>query len=64
MSMERLNKASDISQDPYIVNEKQTVNVDVLKQRLINEDRKDNIKKTIMLSIFISILVVVGILVI
>ena len=63
MSMENLNRASDISQDPSIVNETRIVNVDVLKQRLINEKKKENIKNSIIFSIFLSILVAIGILV-
>ena len=63
MSMENLNRASDISQDPSLVNETRIVNVDVLKQRLINEKKKENIKNSITFSIFLSILVAIGILV-
>ena len=63
MSMENLNRASDISQDPSLVNETRIVNVDVLKQRLINEKKKENIKNSIILSIFLLILVGIGILV-
>ena len=63
MSTESLNRTSDISQDPSLVNETRIVNVDVLKQRLINEKRKENIKNSIILSIFLLILVGIGILV-
>ena len=63
MSTESLNRTSDISQDPSLVNETRIVNVDVLKQRLINEKRKENLKNGIILSIFLLILVGIGILV-
>ena len=63
MSMENLNRASDISQDPSLVNETRIVNVDVLKQRLINEKKKENIKNGIIFSIFLTVLVAIGILV-
>ena len=63
MSMENLSRASDISQDPSLVNETRIVNVDVLKQRLINEKKKENIKNSIIFSIFLSILVAIAILV-
>ena len=63
MSTESLNRTSDISQDPSLVNETRIVNVDVLKQRLINEKKKENIKNSIKFSIFLSILVAIGILV-
>ena len=63
MSMENLSRASDISQDPSLVNETRIVNVDVLKQRLINEKKKENIKNSIIFSIFLSFLVAIGILV-
>ena len=63
MSMENLNRASNISQDPSLVTETKIVNVDVLKQRLINEKKKENIKNSIIFSIFLSILVAIGILV-
>lgn len=63
MSSESLNRASNISQDPSLVTETKIVNVDVLKQRLINEKKKENIKNSIIFSIFLSILVAIGILV-
>ena len=63
MSTESLNRTSDISQDPSVVNETRIVNVDVLKQRLINEKKKENIKNSIIFSIFLLILVGIGILV-
>lgn len=63
MSAEKLKRTSDISQDPSLVNETQIVNVDVLKQRLINEKKKENIKNSIMFSLFLLILAGIGILV-
>ena len=63
MSSESLNRVSNISQDPSLVTETKIVNVDVLKQRLINEKKKENIKNSIIFSIFLSILVAIGILV-
>lgn len=62
MSAEKLKRTSDISQDPSLVNETQIVNVDVLKQRLINEKKKENIKNSIMFSLFLLILAAIGIL--
>ena len=44
MSMESLNRTSDISQDLSHVNDTQIVNVDVLKLRLINEKKKRKYK--------------------
>ncbi|MDA9629589.1 hypothetical protein N9S67_01180 [Candidatus Pelagibacter sp.] len=43
MSIESLNRTSDIIETPR-------VNVDVLKQRLLIQKRKDKIKKTIIFS--------------
>ena len=63
MSSESLNRVTNISQDPSLVTETKIVNVDVLKQRLINEKKKENIKNSIIFSIFLSILVAIGILV-
>ena len=63
MSSESLNRVSNISQDPSLVTETKIVNVDVLKQRLINEKKKENIKNSIIFSIFLSILVAIGMLV-
>ena len=62
MSAEKLKRPSHISQDPSLVNETQIVNVDVLKQRLINEKKKENIKNSIMFSLFLLILAAIGIL--
>ena len=49
MSTESLNKISDIIVDPSQVINKR-VNVDVLKQRLIEQKKKDRIKRTIIFS--------------
>ena len=43
MSMESLNRTSDVIEAPR-------VNVDVLKQRLLQQQKKDKIKKTIIFS--------------
>ena len=51
MSNEGLNRTSHVVEDP--TQETQTplrVNVDVLKQRLIEQKRKDKVKRTIILS--------------
>ena len=43
MSIESLNRTSDIIETPR-------VNVDVLKQRLIEQKKKDRVKRTIIFS--------------
>ena len=43
MSTENLNRTSDIIETPR-------VNVDVLKQRLIEQKKKDRVKRTIIFS--------------
>ena len=49
MSTESLNRTSDVSKDPsQVINTR--VNVDVLKQRLAVQKRKDKLKKTIIFS--------------
>ena len=51
MNNEGLNRTSIVVEDPTQENEAPLrVNVDVLKQRLIEQQRKDRIKKTIILS--------------
>ena len=56
MSTESLNRTSTITETPSQHNEITRVNVDVLKQRMLNEKKKDKVKKTIIFSsIFISI---------
>ena len=49
MSTESLNRTSDIAKDPSLaINTR--VNVDVLKQRLIDQKKKDKFKRTIIFS--------------
>ena len=49
MSIESLNRTSDVIETPR-------VNVDVLKQRLIEQKKKDRTKKTIIFStVFVSL---------
>tara|TARA_Y100000741_G_scaffold196492_1_gene149375 strand:- start:222 stop:395 length:174 start_codon:yes stop_codon:yes gene_type:complete len=43
MSIESLNRTSDVIETPR-------VNVDVLKQRLVDQKKKDKLKKTIIFS--------------
>ena len=51
MNNKGLNRASIVVEDPAQVKEApQRVNVDVLKQRLIEQQRKDKVKRTIILS--------------
>ena len=51
MNKEGLNKTSNIVKDPTQENEAPLrVNVDVLKLRLIEQKRKDRVKRTIILS--------------
>mgnify|MGYP001410411312 FL=1 len=51
MNNEGLNRTSNVVEDPAQVKEAPLrVNVDVLKQRLIEEQRKNKVKKTIILS--------------
>ena len=51
MSTESLNRTSEIVETPsqYVVTPKR-VNVDVLKQRLLEEKKKEKVKRTIILS--------------
>ena len=56
MSTESLNRTSDIVGTPSQSIEIPKVNVDVLKQRLLEEKKKDKVKKTIIFStIFVSL---------
>ena len=56
MSTESLNRTSDILETPSQPIETTRVNVDVLKQRLLEEKKKDKFKKTIIFStIFVSL---------
>ena len=51
MNHEGLNRTSHVVEDPTQETEAPLrVNVDVLKQRLIKQKRKDRVKKTIILS--------------
>ena len=56
MSTESLNRTSSITETPSQHNEIPRVNVDVLKQRMLEKKKKDKVKKTLIFSsIFISI---------
>ena len=58
MSTESLNRTSEIEVTPNLITEPpKRVNVDVLKQRLILEKKKEKVKRTIILS---SVLVSLG----
>tara|TARA_X000000368_G_C22443319_1_gene455691 strand:+ start:42 stop:233 length:192 start_codon:yes stop_codon:yes gene_type:complete len=49
MSTESLNRTSDVSKDPsQVINTR--VNVDVLKQRILDQKKKERFKRTIILS--------------
>ena len=49
MSTESLNRASNVIKDPsQVINAR--VNVDVLKQRIIDQKKKDKFKRTIIFS--------------
>ena len=51
MNNESLNRTSRVVEDPTQENETPLrVNVDVLKQRLIEQKRKEKVKRTIILS--------------
>ena len=50
MSTESLNRTSDIIEIPSQSIETPRVNVDVLKQRLIDQKKKDRVKRTIIFS--------------
>ena len=50
MSIESLNRTSDIVGTPSQLTETPRVNVDVLKQRLIEQKKKDRVKRTIIFS--------------
>ena len=49
MSTESLNRTSDVAKDPSLVINT-IVNVDVLKQRIIDQKKKDKFKRTIIFS--------------
>ena len=51
MNNEGLNRTSNVVNDPaQVMRPPLRVNVDVLKQRLIKQKRKDKVKRTIILS--------------
>ena len=50
MSTESLNRTSNIIGTPSKSIKKKRVNIDVLKQRLIEQERKDKVKRTIIFS--------------
>ena len=51
MSMESLNRTSDVVQTPSQIGDTPIrVNVDVLKQRIIDQKKKDKFKRTIIFS--------------
>ena len=57
MSMESLNRTSDVVQTPSEIGDTPTrVNVDVLKKRIIDQKKKDKFKRNIIFSgVFVSI---------
>ena len=60
MSMESLNRTSDVIQTPSQIGETPIrVNVDVLKQRIIDQKKKDKFKRNIIVS---SVCVSIGVL--
>ena len=51
MSMESLNRTSDVIQTPSEIGDTPTrVNVDVLKQRIIDQKKKQKVKRTVIFS--------------
>ena len=55
MSTESLNRTSHVSEDPKVVEDSNVVvtprvNVDVLKQRIIDQKKKDKFKRNIIVS--------------
>jgi hypothetical protein len=50
MSTESLKRTSDVIEDPSRVVLKTRVNVDVLKQRIIEQKKKDRVKRAIIFS--------------
>ena len=60
MSTESLNRTSDVIETPPQIGETPIrVNVDVLKQRIIDQKKKDKFKRNIILS---SVCVFIGVL--
>ena len=63
MNNEGLNRTSNVVEDPTQETEAPLrVNVDVLKQRLIEQQRKDRVKRTIILSTVVVSLVALTVL--
>ena len=55
MSTESLNRTSEIVETPsQYVDAQKRVNVDVLKQRLIVEKKKEKVKRTIIVSSLVA----------
>jgi len=51
MSTESLNRTSEVTETPsQYVDTQKRVNVDVLKQRLLEEKKREKVKRTIILS--------------
>tara|TARA_B100001175_G_C19198556_1_gene490219 strand:- start:208 stop:402 length:195 start_codon:yes stop_codon:yes gene_type:complete len=50
MSTESFKRTSNVNENPSQVIETPRVNVDVLKQRLLEQKKKDRVKKTIIFS--------------
>ena len=51
MSMESLNRTSDVVQTPSQIGDTPVrVNVDVLKQRIIDQKKKEKVKRTVIFS--------------
>ena len=51
MSMESLNRTSDVVQTPSQIGDTPIrVNVDVLKQRIIDQKKKQKVKRTVIFS--------------
>ena len=49
MSTESLNRTSNVNKDPsQVINAR--VNVDVLKQRIIDQKKKEKVKRTVIFS--------------
>ena len=60
MSMESLNRTSNVIETPSLIGETPIrVNVDVLKQRIIDQKKKDKFKRNIIVS---SVCVSIGVL--
>ena len=60
MSTETLNRTSDVIETPSQIGDTPTrVNVDVLKQRIIDQKKKDKFKRNIIVS---SVCVSIGVL--